>query len=90
MTVGGGRHLAHRLAVAQDQLLAEGDGVRVLEGELDEAAGDSRNFLAQKRLAADEIDALVQSDGEAEPGLVGGVIGGHVGAPGAIALLHAK
>ena len=64
-------------------LVAEGDRARVLEQQ---AAQPPGRRAAVERRAAEEL--LVELHAEAEPGLVGRLVGRHVRAPHAIALLQ--
>ena len=85
VAVAAARHAADGLAVDAHRLGAERDRARVGEHEAAEPA--LRLRPREQRLAADEV-ALVELDGEAEPGLERRVVGRDVGAPDAVALLE--
>src|SRR6266568_5424497 len=85
--VRGAGDVAERDSVYVDRLLAEDDGLGIVENEAREFPGGLLG--AEERVAADEV-ALVEPDGEPEPRLVRIVLGGHVRAPRPVALLQTQ
>src|SRR6185369_15349381 len=86
VAVAAARRDAEKRRPKPDRLTAI-DGGGLLEEEAAEPAPRRLAFRLCERLAADE-SALLQRDGEAEPGLVGRVVGRDVGAPVEVAFLE--
>jgi hypothetical protein len=82
------RDAAADLAVDADGLVAERDGLRVLECQAAELG--ARPFLRRlhQSVSADEPALLLELDAEADAALVRSLVGGDVGAPDPIALLE--
>ena len=80
---------AYDLAVDADRLVAERDGPRVGEDEAAQALAGTGVAGAEEGVAPDEV-ALVEADGEAEPGLERGLVRRDVARPDPVALLQSQ
>src|SRR5215468_3244169 len=90
VAVGRGRRRAHDAAVAPDGLVAQRQGLGIVQDEIDEAPGKRLAAPRDDRLAADEGCGLVEADGEPQPGLERRVVGRELPSPGAVGLLDTQ
>src|SRR3977135_3171137 len=77
------------LVVDSDRFAAKRDRIRVLEQQGPQTPRDPIRLRFDERLLTDEIGPLVESNREAEAGLIGIVLGRDVAAPDAIPLFQA-
>src|SRR5262245_53674444 len=81
MAVGGGGGRAHDGPAEPDGLVAQRQGFRIVQDEVDEPAPERPASLGEQRIAADEGRGLVEPDGEAQPGLERRIVGRELAAP---------
>src|SRR5271166_3788235 len=88
VAVTAARDPAEDLAADPNRLVAEGDRARILEDQAPQPPRRLGGALRFERVAAEEL--ALRLDAEAQPRLVGGLVGGDVGCPDAVALLQAQ